>query len=93
MGQHVVVGGIISPVHDSYGKKELESATQRLAMVKLALANHDWVRLSDWECKQETWSRTRQVLQYHQVITEFLDYANVFIYLLIDIFRIKSMQY
>lgn len=62
-----MIGGVISPVHDAYGKKELESSTHRLAMLKLALQNHDWVKLSNWECKQETWSRTKQVLQHYQV--------------------------
>ncbi|KAJ8945109.1 hypothetical protein NQ318_001574 [Aromia moschata] len=67
LGTHMVIGGIISPVHDAYGKKELEASSHRLAMTRLALQNHDWVRLSEWECAQESWSRTRQVLQYHQV--------------------------
>jgi nicotinamide mononucleotide adenylyltransferase len=66
LGSHVVIGGLISPVHDGYGKKDLEAATHRLAMVRVALQNSDWIKLSDWECKQETWSRTKQVLQYHQ---------------------------
>ncbi|CAG9819104.1 unnamed protein product [Phaedon cochleariae] len=66
MGNHLVVGGVLSPVHDAYGKKELESSTHRLAMIKLALQDHDWVKLSDWECKQESWSRTKLVLQHHQ---------------------------
>ncbi|XP_019870564.2 nicotinamide/nicotinic acid mononucleotide adenylyltransferase 3 isoform X2 [Aethina tumida] len=66
MGTYQVIGGIISPVHDAYGKKELQCYTHRLAMTKLALQDLDWVKLSDWECKQETWSRTREVLQYHQ---------------------------
>lgn len=66
MGNHVVVGGLISPVHDAYGKTELVSSTHRLAMVKLAIQSSDWIRVSDWECKQETWSRTRKTLQYHQ---------------------------
>ncbi|KAJ3642163.1 hypothetical protein Zmor_024972 [Zophobas morio] len=35
-------------------------------MVRLALQHSEWIKLSDWECKQETWSRTKQVLQYHQ---------------------------
>ncbi|XP_057655181.1 nicotinamide/nicotinic acid mononucleotide adenylyltransferase 1 isoform X2 [Diorhabda carinulata] len=66
MGQQTVQGGVISPVHDAYGKNELLSSTHRLEMLKLALENHDWVRLSDWECGQESWTKTRQVLQYHQ---------------------------
>lgn len=79
MGNHVVVGGLISPVHDAYGKTELVSSTHRLAMVKLAIQSSDWIRVSDWECKQETWSRTRKTLQYHQVeliLTVDLSFTN-----------------
>ncbi|PBC25949.1 Nicotinamide mononucleotide adenylyltransferase [Apis cerana cerana] len=66
MGTHIVVGGVISPVHDAYAKKELASATHRCAMLRLALQNNDWIRLSTWEIKQNGWSRTRITLQYHQ---------------------------
>nr|CAD7574989.1 unnamed protein product [Timema californicum] len=64
---HTVIGGIISPVHDGYGKKDLESATHRCNMTRLALQSSDWIRLSEWECHQDTWSRTKVVMQYHQV--------------------------
>lgn len=67
LGQYLVIGGVVSPVHDAYGKKELAPATYRCEMLKLALKTSDWIRVSDWECSQEVWSRTRQVLQYHQV--------------------------
>nr|CAD7408550.1 unnamed protein product [Timema poppensis] len=63
---HTVIGGIISPVHDGYGKKDLESATHRCNMTRLALQSSDWIRLSEWECHQDTWSRTKVVMQYHQ---------------------------
>ncbi|XP_044754648.1 nicotinamide/nicotinic acid mononucleotide adenylyltransferase 3 isoform X2 [Coccinella septempunctata] len=66
MGTHSVVGGLISPVHDAYAKNDLESSTHRKEMVRLALRSSDWIKLSDWECNQESWSRTRQVLNYHQ---------------------------
>uniref|UniRef100_A0A182MJF6 Cytidyltransferase-like domain-containing protein n=1 Tax=Anopheles culicifacies TaxID=139723 RepID=A0A182MJF6_9DIPT len=66
MGQGQVVGGIVSPVHDSYAKKGLVSATHRCAMLKIGLKTSDWIHLSDWETQQEEWTRTRQVLQYHQ---------------------------
>lgn len=69
MGTHTVVGGLISPVHDAYAKNGLESATNRKEMIRLALRNSDWIKLSEWECDQESWSRTRQVLNYHQVRT------------------------
>lgn len=67
LGSHQVIGGIVSPVHDSYGKKGLLPATHRLAMTKIALQSSDWIRLSDWECQQDGWTRTRMTLQYHQV--------------------------
>lgn len=66
MGTHVVVGGVISPVHDSYGKKDLAGATHRCAMLRLALQNNDWIKLSDWETKREGWTKTRVTLQHHQ---------------------------
>ncbi|XP_053672990.1 nicotinamide/nicotinic acid mononucleotide adenylyltransferase 1 isoform X2 [Anopheles nili] len=66
MGLGQVVGGIVSPVHDSYAKKGLVSATHRCAMIKIGLQTSEWIHLSDWETQQEEWTRTRQVLQYHQ---------------------------
>lgn len=66
MGSHVVVGGVISPVHDAYGKKDLASSTHRCAMLRLALQNSDWIRLSHWETQREGWTKTRVILQHHQ---------------------------
>lgn len=66
-GTHEVIGGIISPANDSYSKPGLVSSTHRCAMIKGVLQTSDWIRLSDWECKQENWTRTRISLQYHQV--------------------------
>lgn len=68
MGSAQVVGGIISPVHDSYGKNGLVSATHRCNMIKIGLQSSDWIRLSEWETQQEEWTRTRLTLQYHQVL-------------------------
>ncbi|XP_058058060.1 uncharacterized protein LOC131209091 isoform X1 [Anopheles bellator] len=77
MGLGQVVGGIVSPVHDSYAKKGLVSATHRCAMVKIGLKSSEWINLSDWETQQEEWTRTRQVLQYHQnFINSYLKDAN-----------------
>ncbi|KAL7729812.1 hypothetical protein ACLKA6_014673 [Drosophila palustris] len=70
---HKVVGGIISPTHDSYGKKGLAPSLDRCAMVKLAVQSSSWIRLSDWEVHQPQWMRTQSVLQYHQ------NYLNNFI--------------
>lgn len=66
LGSHEVIGGIVSPVHDAYGKKGLVSQTHRLAMLKMALATSSWIRISDWESQQEAWTRTKSTLQYHQ---------------------------
>lgn len=65
-GIYEIIGGIISPVHDSFPKSELALGKHRLAMIKLGLQTSDWIRLSDWEVQQDEWSTTRQVLQYHQ---------------------------
>lgn len=60
-----VIGGLISPVSDAYGKAGLVSARHRCAMLNLALLTNDWVRLDTWECSQEGWTETRRVLQHH----------------------------
>ncbi|XP_073816281.1 nicotinamide mononucleotide adenylyltransferase isoform X1 [Musca autumnalis] len=65
-GTHKVIGGIVSPTHDAYGKKGLAPGKHRCAMVKLALQSSSWIRLSEWETLQDGWSRTQAVLQYHQ---------------------------
>jgi nicotinamide mononucleotide adenylyltransferase len=61
-----VIGGIMSPVHDAYGKKGLVSQTHRHSMLKIATKSSDWIRISEWEMQQEGWSRTRMTLQFHQ---------------------------
>lgn len=76
MGNTMVIGGIISPVHDAYGKNGLEASTHRVKMLELALESSDWIKISKWEVQQETWSRTKQTLQYHQVFTILL-YINI----------------
>jgi len=58
-----VLGGVISPVHDGYKKSSLISSQHRLSMARLSVAREDTcVRVSDWETRQEGWSRTRHVL-------------------------------
>lgn len=77
MGSHQVIGGVVSPVHDSYGKSSLVSDKHRATMVKLALQSSDWIRLSEWEMQQEQWTRTRLTLQYHQnYINSYLNDIN-----------------
>lgn len=64
-----VIGGIVSPVHNSYKKPNVQliDAKDRCKMIELSLLTSEWIRLSDWESKQNTWMPTLDVLQYHQV--------------------------
>lgn len=65
-----VIGGVVSPVHDSYKKPNVQlinSSEHRCKMINLSLKSSDWIRLSTWECKQKHWSPTLEVLQHHQV--------------------------
>lgn len=66
-----VIGGIASPVHDAYSKEGLAPSSHRCQMMKLALQSSDWIKLSTWETQQEGWTRTRDILQYHQVIQKY----------------------
>ncbi|XP_048001569.1 nicotinamide/nicotinic acid mononucleotide adenylyltransferase 1 isoform X4 [Leguminivora glycinivorella] len=66
LGLGTVVGGIMSPVHDKYGKKDLVAAHHRISMLKLALRSSAWIKVSEWETQQEGWTRTRLSLQHHQ---------------------------
>uniref|UniRef100_A0A5F9CW47 Nicotinamide/nicotinic acid mononucleotide adenylyltransferase 2 n=1 Tax=Oryctolagus cuniculus TaxID=9986 RepID=A0A5F9CW47_RABIT len=65
-GRFIVIGGIVSPVHDSYGKQGLVSSRHRLVMCQLAVQNSDWIRVDPWECYQDTWQTTCSVLQHHR---------------------------
>lgn len=72
-----VIGGIVSPTHDSYGKKGLSSASHRLSMLKIGLRSSNWIKISDWEIKQDHWSRTKVVLEYHQnFLNNFINSRN-----------------
>uniref|UniRef100_A0A8P4G151 Nicotinamide nucleotide adenylyltransferase 3 n=1 Tax=Dicentrarchus labrax TaxID=13489 RepID=A0A8P4G151_DICLA len=57
-GQYQVVGGIVSPVSDGYGKQGLVLAKHRIAMAKLALQSSNWVTVDEWESKQPDWTET-----------------------------------
>ena len=35
-------------------------------MLNLALADHEWVKLNEWESKKDSWTPTLQVLQYYK---------------------------
>lgn len=64
-----VIGGIMSPAHVSYKKRntELISNKDRYELVRLSLLSSDWIRQSDWEMQQDEWTPTDIVLRYHQV--------------------------
>ena len=53
-----VVGGIISPVHDSYGKPSLVPAQHRINMTRAATASSSWITTSAWEALQPGWTTT-----------------------------------
>lgn len=57
-GLYRVVGGIVSPVSDGYGKQGLVASKHRLNMARLALHSSDWVTVDDWESQQSDWTET-----------------------------------
>ncbi|XP_034559362.1 nicotinamide/nicotinic acid mononucleotide adenylyltransferase 3 isoform X2 [Notolabrus celidotus] len=64
-GQYQVVGGIVSPVSDGYGKQGLVLAQHRVAMAKLALQSSNWVTVDEWESQQPDWTETVVTMRYH----------------------------
>lgn len=74
---YTVCGGLMSPTHELYKKKDLVSSLHRCAMVKRSVNALPWVKISDWEVKQTSWTPTRQVLLYHQVSSSLLKVSNI----------------
>eukprot|EP00771_Trimastix_marina_P002376 gnl/Trimastix_PCT/3506.p1 GENE.gnl/Trimastix_PCT/3506~~gnl/Trimastix_PCT/3506.p1 ORF type:complete len:232 (+),score=23.96 gnl/Trimastix_PCT/3506:37-732(+) len=68
-----VIGGLFSPVADRYEKKDLAPSVHRLAMLRLAVADSEWIDVDDWECKQPQYTRTANVLEsiHHRVNDHF----------------------
>ncbi|KAK5598730.1 hypothetical protein CRENBAI_005644 [Crenichthys baileyi] len=64
-GQYKVVGGIVSPVSDGYGKQGLVPAKHRISMAKLALQSSKWVTVDEWESQQPDWTETVVTMRYH----------------------------
>ncbi|XP_040911114.1 uncharacterized protein LOC121193061 [Toxotes jaculatrix] len=64
-GQYQVVGGIVSPVSDGYGKQGLVHAKHRIAMAQLALQSSNWVTVDEWESRQPDWTETVVTMRYH----------------------------
>ncbi|XP_054719984.1 nicotinamide/nicotinic acid mononucleotide adenylyltransferase 1-like isoform X1 [Uloborus diversus] len=75
-GIYQVIGGIISPVNDAYGKKGLLPAKHRCEMVYLALHSNDWIKLDCWESDQTSWIPTLRVLEHHQNILNSITNTN-----------------
>uniref|UniRef100_A0A3B3ZHA9 Cytidyltransferase-like domain-containing protein n=1 Tax=Periophthalmus magnuspinnatus TaxID=409849 RepID=A0A3B3ZHA9_9GOBI len=73
-GQYKVLGGIVSPVSDAYGKHGLVPAKHRIAMAKLALQTSDWIKVDEWESQQPDWTET--------VVTMRLIASSVFVEIL-----------
>ncbi|KAM8851263.1 nicotinamide/nicotinic acid mononucleotide adenylyltransferase 3 isoform 1-T2 [Spinachia spinachia] len=73
-GQYQVVGGVVSPVSDGYGKPGLVLAEHRIAMAKLALRTSNWVTVDDWESQQPDWTETVVTMRYHhgRILKEFM---------------------
>ena len=64
-----VVGGVISPVHDSYGKPSLVAAPHRIAMTRAATASSPWIATSAWETLQAGWTTTcATMVAYSQLL-------------------------
>ncbi|XP_076354177.1 nicotinamide/nicotinic acid mononucleotide adenylyltransferase 1-like isoform X2 [Tachypleus tridentatus] len=74
--KYQVIGGIISPVSDGYGKKGLLTAKHRCEMLRRALQTSDWIRLDTWESDQTTWTETLKVLQHHQNLLDSIVNGN-----------------
>jgi len=79
LGLYDVIGGIVSPVHDKYGKSGLQTAQHRLQMCALALADSPWISLSSWETEQSEWKRTAVVLDHysHVINTAFKQHGPI----------------
>lgn len=60
-----VVGGVVSPVHHRLSEDGLELQNHRIEMIKIALKASDWIQISEWETKQEDWTKPGKVLDVH----------------------------
>lgn len=57
-----VLGGYLSPVNDAYKKPGLAAAKDRVAMLKAATADSDWLMVDEWEAAQDEFQPTLRVL-------------------------------
>jgi nicotinamide mononucleotide adenylyltransferase len=60
-----VIAGYVSPVHDRYAKESLKvSGQHRYVMCSLATRTSSWIATDAWEILQDSYSRTRAVLNH-----------------------------
>jgi len=59
-----VIGGYLSPVADSYGKKGLANSIDRTNMAILATEDSDWIMVDTWEASNASWTPTVKVLDH-----------------------------
>ncbi|XP_031501523.1 nicotinamide/nicotinic acid mononucleotide adenylyltransferase [Nymphaea colorata] len=57
-----VIGGYMSPVNDTYGKKGLVSAQHRIHLCELACKSSSFIMVDSWEAQQSSYQRTLTVL-------------------------------
>lgn len=67
-----MVGGIVSPVSDGYGKQSLVPAKHRIAMARLALQSSNWVTVDEWESQQADWTETAVTMRYYSATAHTL---------------------
>eukprot|EP00811_Abedinium_folium_P004771 NODE_14392_length_1111_cov_12.131098.p1 GENE.NODE_14392_length_1111_cov_12.131098~~NODE_14392_length_1111_cov_12.131098.p1 ORF type:complete len:322 (+),score=55.36 NODE_14392_length_1111_cov_12.131098:133-966(+) len=60
-----VAGGVLSPVHQMYNKRNLVPMHHRLRMISLAVKDSDWLDVDSWECTQASYTPTARVLDTH----------------------------
>jgi nicotinamide mononucleotide adenylyltransferase len=59
-----VIGGYLSPAHDSYNKFGLLNAFHRVNMCELEIQNSKWIMVDKWECTQPSFVMQNEVLQH-----------------------------
>lgn len=62
--KYKVIGGILSPVSNGYGKASLIPAEDRLEMCRLASEGHSFITVEPWEALKSDWTPTFQVLKH-----------------------------
>lgn len=75
--KYQVIAGYISPVSDSYQKNGLPSTAlckHRIKMCQLATADSTWLMVDDWECQQDKWTKTIDLLDhFNQELVKRMD--------------------